>query len=158
MKTVSKVGRFDWKKGNKNMKTLRIGVIGLGDICHAYLSNLQKYPDVVELYACACRTPAKAKAKKEQYGFRKAYATGQELLQDPEVDLVLNLTTPAAHYSYNIAALRAGKHVYSEKPSRCNICGRTGDHENGTGKGALRGMCARYLYGGPSADLPQADG
>ena len=98
------------------MKTLRIGVIGLGDICHAYLSNLQKYPDVVELYACACRTPAKAQAKKEQYGFRKAYATGQELLQDPEVDLVLNLTTPAAHYSYNIAALRAGKHVYSEKP------------------------------------------
>lgn len=35
------------------MKALRIGVIGLGDIAHAYLSNLQKYPDAVELYACA---------------------------------------------------------------------------------------------------------
>ena len=43
----------------------------------------------MELYACACRTPAKAQAKKEEYGFRKAYATGDELLQDPEVDLVL---------------------------------------------------------------------
>ncbi|HAL57946.1 MAG TPA: oxidoreductase, partial [Sarcina sp.] len=51
------------------MKALRIGVIGLGDIAHAYLSNLQKYPDAVELYACACRTPAKAQAKKEEYGF-----------------------------------------------------------------------------------------
>jgi len=98
------------------MRALRIGVIGLGDICHAYLSNLQKFPEEVELYACACRTPAKAEAKKEQYGFKKAYATGDELLADPEVDLVLNLTTPAAHYSYNIAALRAGKHVYTEKP------------------------------------------
>ena len=73
------------------MRALRIGVIGLGDICHAYLSNLQKYPEAAELYACACRTPAKAEAKKEQYGFRRAYATGDELLQDPEVDLVLNL-------------------------------------------------------------------
>lgn len=53
------------------MKALRIGVIGLGDIAHAYLSNLQKYPDAVELYACACRTPAKAQAKKEEYGFEK---------------------------------------------------------------------------------------
>ena len=98
------------------MKTLRIGVIGLGDICHAYLSNLQKYPEAVELYACACRTPEKAEARKEQYGFKKAYASGDELLCDPDVDLVLNLTVPAVHYYYNIAAVRSGKHVYSEKP------------------------------------------
>ena len=98
------------------MGPLRIGVIGLGDICNAYLTNLQKYPEDVELYACACRTPEKARAKKELYGFRKAYDSGDELLQDPDVDVVLNLTTPAAHYLYNIAAIRAGKHVYSEKP------------------------------------------
>ena len=98
------------------MRALRIGVIGLGDICNAYLTNLQNYPEEVELYACACRTPEKARAKKEQYGFKKAYATGDELIGDPDVDLVLNLTTPAAHYLYNIAAVRAGKHVYTEKP------------------------------------------
>ena len=98
------------------MKILKIGVIGLGDISNAYLTNLNKYPDVVELYACACRTPAKAEAKKEQYGFKKAYASGEELLQDPDVDLVLNLTNPATHYKFNLAALKAGKHVYSEKP------------------------------------------
>ena len=48
------------------MRALRIGVIGLGDICNAYLKNLQKYPDEVELYACACRTPEKARARKDQ--------------------------------------------------------------------------------------------
>ena len=46
------------------MRALRIGVIGLGDICNAYLTNLQNYPEEVELYACACRTPEKARAKK----------------------------------------------------------------------------------------------
>ena len=89
------------------MKVLKIGVIGLGDISNAYLTNLNKFPDAVELYACACRTPAKAEAKKEQYGFKKAYASGEELLQDPDVDLVLNLTNPATHYKYNLAALRS---------------------------------------------------
>ena len=98
------------------MKALKIGVIGLGDISNAYLTNLQKYPDDVELYACACRTPEKAKAKCAQYGFRKAYPSGEDLLKDPEIDVVLNLTVPAVHYKYNLAALQAGKHVYSEKP------------------------------------------
>ncbi len=41
------------------MRALRIGVIGLGDISNAYLTNLQNYPEEVELYACACRTPEK---------------------------------------------------------------------------------------------------
>ena len=98
------------------MTPLRLGVIGLGDICHAYLSNLQKYPEKVELYACACRTPSKAEEKKEKYGFQKACADGESLIRDPEVDVILNLTTPAAHYAYNLAALKAGKHVYTEKP------------------------------------------
>ena len=98
------------------MSALKLGVIGLGDICHAYLSNLQKYPEKVELYACACRTPAKAEEKKAKYGFQKAYADGDSLIRDPDVDMILNLTTPAAHYRYNLEALKAGKHVYSEKP------------------------------------------
>ncbi len=98
------------------MKVYKLGVIGLGDISNAYLTNLQKYPEVVELYGCACRSLEKSKKKAEQYGFRKAYASGDELIADPDIDIVLNLTTPATHYSYNIAAIRAGKHVYSEKP------------------------------------------
>ncbi len=98
------------------MKIFKIGVIGLGDISNVYLTNLKKYDSVVELYACACRTPAKAEEKCRQYGFKKSYSTGDELIADPDVDIILNLTTPAAHYKYNLAALKAGKHVYTEKP------------------------------------------
>lgn len=97
-------------------KIYKIGVIGLGDISTVYLNNLRKYPQYVELYACACRSLEKAEQKAKQFGFKKAYASGDALLADPEVDVVMNLTTPAMHYPYNIEALRRGKHVYSEKP------------------------------------------
>ena len=62
------------------MRALRIGVIGLGDICNAYLTNLQKYPDEVELYACACRTPEKARRKRQEPG-RNSTASKRLMIQ-----------------------------------------------------------------------------
>ncbi|MEX3672244.1 Gfo/Idh/MocA family oxidoreductase [Paraburkholderia phenoliruptrix] len=46
----------------------------------------------------------------------RAYASADELLADADIDIVLNLTTPQAHGAVTLAALRAGKNVYSEKP------------------------------------------
>ena len=97
------------------MKKIRVGVIGIGDISDVYLNNLKKY-DAVEVTACASRGLEKAQRKAAQHGIPKAYASGDELIADPEIDLVLNLTTPQAHFTYNLAALQAGKHVYTEKP------------------------------------------
>ncbi len=98
------------------MKKYKIGVIGIGDISHAYLDNLLEFPEIVELWGCASRHIEKAKAKAEAYNMPKYYASGEDLIADPEIDIVLNLTTPKAHYLYNKKALEAGKHVYSEKP------------------------------------------
>lgn len=98
------------------MEKMRVGVIGLGDICHVYLTTLNRFSDVVILEACAARSLKKAKKKAEQYGIRKAYGSPEGLIADPEVDLVLNLTTPDVHAKFNRMALEAGKHVYSEKP------------------------------------------
>ncbi len=97
------------------MEPIRIGVIGIGDISDVYLNNLKKY-DVVKVVACASRGLEKARRKAAQHGIPKAYASGDEVIADPEVDLILNLTTPQAHFQYNLAALQAGKHVYTEKP------------------------------------------
>lgn len=97
------------------MRAFNIGVIGLGDISNVYLNNLKKYPETVNLYGCACRSLEKASKKAEEYGFRKAFGSGDELLADPEIDVVLNLTNPETHYSYNKKALEQGKHVYCEK-------------------------------------------
>lgn len=98
------------------MKKIRIGVIGLGDISHVYLTTLNHFADVVSLEACAARSLEKAQKKAAQYGIRKAYSSPEELIADPEIDLILNLTTPDVHAKFNRMALEAGKHVYSEKP------------------------------------------
>lgn len=97
------------------MEKFNVGVLGIGDISDVYLSNLKKY-DIVNVVACASRGIEKAKKKASQHNIPKAYASAAELIADPEIDIVLNLTTPAAHAELNIAALKAGKHVYTEKP------------------------------------------
>ena len=65
---------------------------------------------------CAGQGNRIAERKAAQHGIPKAYASGAEVIADPDIDLILNLTTPQAHYEYNLAALKAGKHVYTEKP------------------------------------------
>ncbi len=97
------------------MKTFKVGIIGIGDISDVYITNLKKY-DIVRIAACAGRNLAKAQQKAAQHQIPKAYANGFELIADPEIDIILNLTTPAAHFELNKAALLAGKHVYTEKP------------------------------------------
>lgn len=97
------------------MKKLKVGILGLGDISDVYINNLKKY-DIVEVAACAARDLEKAKEKANQHKIEKAYATANDLFADPEIDIILNLTIPAAHGALNLMALNAGKHVYSEKP------------------------------------------
>ena len=57
------------------MGALKVGVIGLGDISTVYLNNLKNYPEVVELYGCACTSLEKARRKAGEFGFQKAYTT-----------------------------------------------------------------------------------
>ena len=96
------------------MQPLRIGIVGCGNISGIYLKNLSSYPDT-HVAACADLDLDRAKRAAEQHGVPKACST-DELLADPEIDLVLNLTVPKAHHAVAKAALLAGKHVYNEKP------------------------------------------
>nr|WP_315242263.1 Gfo/Idh/MocA family oxidoreductase [uncultured Albidiferax sp.] len=102
------------------MNPFNIGVLGIGDISDVYIQNLQKY-GVVHVLACAGRDLAKAQAKAAQHGMARAYATAAELIADPDIHIVLNLTLPAVHAELTLAALRAGKHVYTEKPLATSV-------------------------------------
>lgn len=93
---------------------VRIGVIGCGNISAAYLTNLCASPDV-EVLACADAVVERAEARAAEYGVPLA-STTVELLADPDIELVVNLTVPAAHAPVGLAALERGKHVYNEKP------------------------------------------
>jgi predicted dehydrogenase len=91
----------------------RVGVIGCGVISGIYLTNCRKLPGL-EIVACADLDMDRARGKAAEHGIRAA--TVDELLAAPDIDLVINLTIPAAHAEVSQRALMAGKHVYTEKP------------------------------------------
>jgi len=93
---------------------VRIGIIGCGDICSYYINGCRQFSNI-KIVSCADKIDDKAKLKAAELNIPTAYSI-EELLSDPEVDIVLNLTIPSAHAEVGIAALEAGKHVYSEKP------------------------------------------
>lgn len=98
--------------GNSKAK-LGIGVIGCGNISMTYLRNAALFAGV-ELRACADISADAAALRAREYGIRALSV--DQLLADPEVDLVLNLTVPAVHFDVTTSALSAGKHVFTEKP------------------------------------------
>jgi predicted dehydrogenase len=71
--------------------------------------------DDIEVVACSDLVLERAEQQSEAFGVPKA-CTPEELLSDEEVEIVLNLTVPVVHAEVSLAALRAGKHVYTEKP------------------------------------------
>lgn len=95
---------------------LNIGIVGVGDISGIYLKNLTKIFKEVKVVALCDLVKEKAEKAKEEYNIPKIYDTMYELFADEEVDIVLNLTRPSEHYLVSAEALKAGKHVYSEKP------------------------------------------
>ncbi len=100
------------------MANLRVGLIGCGNISGIYLKNAPAFGHV-DIVACADLDAARAKARAEEFGVPRACSV-EELLADPEIDAVLNLTVPLAHASVCLAAIEAGKHVYVEKPLAVN--------------------------------------
>lgn len=96
------------------MKKLKIGIIGCGNISSIYMENCQKFPHL-ELISCADLDVSRAQLQAEKFGVPRACSV-EELLSDPAIELVINLTIPKAHASVCIQALEAGKHVYTEKP------------------------------------------
>ncbi|PPA69842.1 Gfo/Idh/MocA family protein [Jeotgalibacillus proteolyticus] len=96
------------------MKKMRAGIIGAGNISDIYLAAPSKFSNI-EMAGIADLLSHKAKEKAELYSI-PFYETPDDLLEDPTIDIIVNLTIPSAHAKINLAALDHGKHVYSEKP------------------------------------------
>ena len=114
-----------WLKTHMNASpsTLRVAVVGCGDIARkAYLPFLTEHgaPDIV-LAGCVDVRPDMATALAADFNLPAPYPGLDEVLADPGVDLVLNLTHPAAHAEINLRALEAGKHAYCEKPFALSV-------------------------------------
>lgn len=95
------------------MEKIKAGIIGTGNISGIYLENGNRF-DALQVVACADLDVERAKARGEEFGIRGCSV--EELLADPEIQMIINLTIPQAHASVCLRALEAGKHVYVEKP------------------------------------------
>jgi predicted dehydrogenase len=94
-------------------KELGVGIIGCGNISTTYLSLAPMFKGL-KMLACADLNPNAAQLRAEEYGV-KAQSV-DDLLKNDDLDVIVNLTIPATHFSVSKAILEAGKHVYSEKP------------------------------------------
>jgi len=104
------------------MKKIKAAVIGTGGISEVHISGYLAMPERVELYALCDIDEEKALKKAEKYNVPKerVYTDYNEMLKDPEIDVVSVCTWNAAHAPATIAALNAGKNVICEKPMAMN--------------------------------------
>ena len=101
------------KAGGMIMKN--VAIVGCGNISEIYIKNLTSVFRNVNVYAVCDLVEERAKAKAEAYNIEKIL-TLDEILEDDNVDIVVNLSTPHSHYEICKKVLEAGKNVYVEKP------------------------------------------
>lgn len=108
------------------MDRVKIAIIGVGDISSIYITNITSKFRELEIYGLCDLIEERAKRglesikalkeKDDSIRIPKIYKDMYEAFNDPEVDIILNLTRPYEHYEVTKEALLHGKHVYSEKP------------------------------------------
>ena len=97
----------------KDIKPMKAAIIGCGHISDAHLDTHTKKFSMVQVVKCCDVIEAAAKAKAEKYGIEAA--TVEEVLADPEIELIINATPATQHYNIIKRCLEAGKHVFTEK-------------------------------------------
>ncbi|OCT14817.1 oxidoreductase [Paenibacillus pectinilyticus] len=96
------------------MRKVKVGIIGCGNISSVYFETGKKF-EIIDIVACADLELERAQSRAEEFHIPKA-CTVDELISDPEIEIVVNLTIPSAHAEIHKRALEAGKHTYGEKP------------------------------------------
>ncbi|MFZ6030964.1 MAG: Gfo/Idh/MocA family protein [Chloroflexota bacterium] len=93
---------------------VHVGIVGAGNISGIYLEMGQTF-ESMKLVAIADLLPERARVQAEKYGIRRVLSVS-EMLADPTIEIIVNLTIPNAHAAVALQALAAGKSVYNEKP------------------------------------------
>lgn len=123
----------------------RIGIIGTGFVADLYMRSLKTFPDIEVAAAFDIDRP-RLDAFCAHWGVPAA-ASFDELVRTPGVELVLNLTNPGAHFEVSQACLRAGRHVYSEKPLATEMDDAKALHELAQASGLMLASAPCSLLG-----------
>lgn len=95
------------------MKKVNVGVVGCGGIAYAYNDGGKPF-EILQFKSCTDFFETKAKEVEEKYGWKSV--SFDEIMNDPEIEIILNITQPSGHFEVAKKALLAGKSVYNEKP------------------------------------------
>lgn len=98
---------------------INLGIVGCGNVSELYLNTLTNNPKI-NVIACADYFMEKAKKLSVRYNIPRVYKY-KELIIDPEIDLVINLTPPQSHFELSMDALKNNKNIFSEKPLSINM-------------------------------------
>ena len=135
-----------------------MAVVGCGNISKQYLKNLAAFPDVQVLF-CADIDAGRAKAQAAAYDVPDSGSV-EQALDHPGVQLVVNLTIPAAHAEVASAAIAAGKHVWNEKPLALDVAAgqpcSTRPARPGCGSAARPTPCSARAFSRPGGSSPPA--
>ncbi len=123
-----------------------VGVVGAGKISEQYLPNMRGFPDL-DVRCVADLDAGAAERRAGEHGIG-AWGTVDQLLARDDVELVVNLTIPAAHAEVAAAALAAGKHVWNEKPIAADLASAAALVAQADAAGLLLG-CAPDTFLGP---------
>jgi len=92
---------------------VRTAIIGCGIISDTYLENCVKKFRILDVVGCSDIKPERSKEKAEKFNIRQM--TNEEIWNDPEIELVINITNHTSHYEVSKNSLLSGKHVHGEK-------------------------------------------
>ena len=129
-----------------NARPFSVGLIGTGRISDIYLQNLSSFSEV-NVQVCGSLNLDESAEKASRYNI-PTVATPDEIIADDKIDCILNLTIPAAHAEVSLAALNAGKHIYSEKPLATNLEDSRRILALATSKGLMVGNAPDTFLGG----------
>ena len=127
-------------------RTYGVGLIGAGDYSGTYLALAPLFRNF-EVRAIASRTHAKAEERAREFGIRAQSIDA--LLANDEIDMVLNVTPPEAHFPVSMDALNAGKHVYCEKPIVVDLDEGAALQRAARERGLTVGVAPDTFLGGP---------
>lgn len=130
-----------------NTGRVKTAVIGCGVISNTYLRDLNRLClDTIELYALSDMDQARAREKAETFSVPRVM-TVEEILADPEIELVVDLTPPMAHVDLNRRILNAGKHLFTEKPFAMTLEEAKEIRDLGKAKGLIVGSAPDSFLG-----------
>ncbi len=126
-------------------ESLGIGIIGCGNISTTYFERAPLFAGL-DVRACADTNMDAAQASAETHGV--AAQSVDDILANPAIDVVINLTIPDAHFAVSKTALEAGKHVYSEKPLALSVDDGLALQQLADAKGLMAGCAPDTFLGG----------